>query len=379
MTIRLFLIIFINNYMSQNTTSTDRSNMFYWQVDRPFTPLETKEIFLDRYTYADEEEIKKAMVYGLTQYGLSESQAQIIEFNPPGKVLSSVNLIYSAKTASGLEVIIRVHPQQAKNGYFWVEKVATDLANQQGVPTYKTYFVDDSGSNFPFDYMIIEKLPGDTMQLLWPIDPELDRQLVSENGKYLALIHQIQTQKYGFFNNAVAKTEGKLMGIHNKWNEHIYAAFDKNIKFLLDNQVFSQDDCKKINQIFGRNEDLIKCDKPCLIHNDLADWNELAYQNHISGILDWDECFSGDPIMDFAAWSVFFPFERMKHLITGYQTMNPLPAGYMEKLHLYRLRYIVSKCVTRKTKILIAPNARYQEMLDFGLKILKEEFTWYGL
>jgi fructosamine-3-kinase len=362
-----------------NNNPTDRSQMFYWQVDRPFDPTQTKNIFLDRYDHFSENDAIPAVEYGLLQSGLTGDDVKVKSIKPPGKILSSVNVIYYVTLVSGKEVIIRIHPAETKNGYFWVESVASESARKFGVPAYKTYFIDDSKTKFPFDFMIIERMPGETMQLLWPIPPDLDKKLVGETGKYLAYIHQVKTEKFGFFDNQIAKNSKKLVGLHDKWTDHIYAAFDKNLQFLTDTKVITAEERRKIEKIFSSRNSIIECKSPRLIHNDIADWNQLTDQGHISGILDWDECFSGDPVMDFSAWSVFFPYERVNLLVKGYKEVSDLPEGYEEKLHLYRLRYIISKSVSRKTKIMVAPSETYQKMLDYAMKILAEEFTWYGV
>lgn len=360
------------------TDTTDRSNMFYWQVDRPFDAKQTKDIFLDRYSLFSIDDAQAAIEYGMKKAGFSSEDMQVATISPPEKVLSSVNIIYFATLKSGREVTIRIHPPGVKNGYFWVEKVATSTARTLGIPTYETYLIDDTREKFPFDYMITERLPGKTMQLYWPLKSDLEKILIEETGEFLAKIHSIKIQKYGFFDNKIAKEKDQLIGIHTSWKAHIFAAYEANLKFLIDNNVITTDDRKTIETIFSKHESDISCSSPSMIHNDLADWNQLSDGVHVTGILDWDECYSGDPVADFSAWSVFFPYSRMQHLINGYNRVSQLPDGYEEKLHLYRLRYIISKSVSRKMKTMITPNETYQNMLVYALKILHEEFSWFG-
>jgi aminoglycoside phosphotransferase (APT) family kinase protein len=365
--------------MNSPTDQSSRLGMFYWQVDRPFNARETKEVFLDRYAAISESEAIQAVEYGLSRAGFSQADSKVNNIRLPEKSFSSVNLIFFATLPGNREVIIRIHPRNIKNGYFWAERLAAKMARKQDVPVYETYYVNDSREIFPFDFMIIERLPGNNIKSLWPLDPNLEKNLLEQTGEYLAGIHQVKTVNYGFFNNGYAKTNEVLQGIYPKWTDHFLAAYEKNLKYLLDNQVITKDDWQKIVNIIGSHTDLVKCDSPRLIHNDLADWNELTDGINVTGILDWDECFSGDPVMDFAQWSVFFPYERMEHLIRGYQKVADLPEAYQEKLHLYRLRYIVSKSVSRHMKQVFAPNETYKSMLEYALKILKDEFVWYGL
>ena len=128
---------------------------------------------------------------------------------------------------------------------------------------------------------------------------------------------------------------------------------------------------KKIEKIFFDNDHFIKCDDPKLVHNDIADWNQLIENEKLTGIVDWDECYSGDPITDFSAWSVFFPFERMKHLKSGYKKISSLPDDFEEKLHLYRLRYIVSKMTLRTKKLMFEMKLISVNLPESYLKVLE--------
>jgi aminoglycoside phosphotransferase (APT) family kinase protein len=365
--------------MNLSIDPTNRQGMFYWQVDRPYDAKATKEIFLDRYVNINESEAKQATEYGLNQAGFNLSESNIISFKSPENTFSSVNLIFIATLSSGKEVIIRIHPRNITNGYYWVERLATREVKKLDIPVYETYYVSDNRKVFPFDFMIIERLPGNNIKSYWPLDQDIEKILLEQTGEYLAQIHQIKTINFGFFNNEYAKTNELLQGIQDKWIDHVFAAFDKNLDYLTKNNVVSNIDRLKIENIFSKQANLIKCDSPRLVHNDLADWNELTDGKDITGILDWDECFSGDPVMDFAQWSVFFPYERMEHLIRGYQKISDLPDGFTEKLHLYRLRYIVSKSVSRHMKQVFSPSDNYKSMLDYALKILQEEFVWFNV
>lgn len=248
-----------------------------------------------------------------------------------------------------------------------------------GVPTYKTYLIDDTRKIVDFDYMIIECLPGENQHREWPLDSERDKKLCEETGFYLAKIHSVKTKGFGFFQNTVAREKSQLIGYHIKWKNHIYAAFENNLKYLIKNKIISHDDRKKIDTIYTRHEDLLRYTDPRLIHNDVADWNQLCEGNHVTAILDWDECYSGDPVADFSAWSVFFPYERMEYLKKGYVKVSSLPMGFEEKLHLYRIRYIISKATLRTKRLLGNPTKQIQDMLDYAIKILHEEFKWYGI
>ena len=177
--------------------------MFYWQGDRPFDAKETKEIFLDRHATFNEVIAKAAITYGMIQAGKSIDNAQVIHIDPP-IVSGSVNIVCKAMVKDSTLVILRMHPPRIANGYFWSESFASKKAKEIGVPSYDTYFIDDTRSKFDFDYMIIECLQGKNMKKdLSPLPPELDKTLIEQTGYFAARINSINTVGYGFFDNVI--------------------------------------------------------------------------------------------------------------------------------------------------------------------------------
>ena len=136
--------------------------MFYWQVDRPFTDAEADQVFLHRFDTYDMSLAHAAIAHGMHMAGKSKQDAQVVSSDEI-RVFGSVNIVLKATLFDGTQVVYRQHPKEAKNGYFWVEKIVTDLVRTKGVPTYQTYYTDDSQQTFPFDYMIMECLVGENI------------------------------------------------------------------------------------------------------------------------------------------------------------------------------------------------------------------------
>lgn len=383
------IIKFINaqqleNDLKQLGVETDALNLssrkhsFYWQTDRKITELQIKRIFLNRHTFFDKENAIRAVEYGMQQAGKTKQQSKVINLIPPIKS-GSINSVVRAEIADGTKIIMRMHPNGLKNGYFWAEKEVADAASKSGVPTYKTYFIDDSKSLVPFDYMIISCLPGSNINGTSSFVAKTINDLIIDTGRLLALTHNVKTEKYGFFDNQIAKTKHKLVGIHNKWISHIFASFQDNLSYLQDNNIITYEERKSLENILEKNKSLINCNSPRLIHNDLADWNEMTDGKKITGFIDWDECFSGDPVCDFSAYSVFYDEARLKNLKKGYETVTKLPDDFEEKFHLYRLRYIISKMTLRTKRSVFDKGEYITTILAYSKKILKDEFKWYGI
>lgn len=354
------------------SSSTDRSDMFYWQGDRPFTFEETNEIFLNRFETFDEKLFIEMFNSAIQRSESIPNNLKVVELFEPIRT-GSVNINVKAKLSDGTIIHGRFHPKGIPNGYFYAEKCAIDLARKNNIPTCKVQYIDDSLEEYPFAYMVSTNVNGTIMKSIdFEKNKKLEKKLVIETGFYAGKINSIKVEKFGFFNNDIAKEENKLVGIHESFKKHFYASLENSMKYLLDAETISKETLGIIEEKIKSREDLLDIKQGYLIHNDIADWNEIVDEENekISGIMDWDECFSGDPVMELAAWNLFFGGERYNWYIDGYKAANgSLPEGYEEKISLYKLRYVIAKASMRRKKIM---QNGMKEKLDFALKSLEE-------
>jgi Ser/Thr protein kinase RdoA (MazF antagonist) len=168
-----------------------------------------------------------------------------------------------------------------------------------------------------------------------------------------------------------------LVGQYKEFSHHIFAALEEDLDFLVGADVFPETQKNKIIKIFEDNRHLMEVLTPSLIHNDVADWNEVSDGQHITGVVDWDECFSGDPVMDFAAYSLFYGEPRMTWFKEGYQEIAELPESFEEKFQLYKLRYLVSKLHLRKKRLMVYESETLKYLLTRGLEAMTEVFAYF--
>jgi len=356
---------------------SERTNMFYWQTNRKLTPQQTKEIFLSRHQTTNNRLVKVAVEHGLQQAGYSKKEVQVKSISPIIK-LGSVNTVVPITLADGKQVVIRMHPRHVRNGYFWVEAIATKLAKEAGVPTYTTITVDDSQSVVPFDFMIMTKESGSPIQEYAPLPTNLEKKLVTETGRLTALIHAVKVNGFGFFKNEIAHKYQKLTGQYKTFKQHIYAALDEDLDFLVVRKTMTEEQRSTIKRIFNSHESLLECTKGVLVHNDIADWNELTDGKHITGIMDWDECIGADPLMEFAAYSLFYGEPRLTWFKQGYQTVRQLENNE-DKFQLFKLRYLISKLHLRTKRSLVDRSPLMRQNIARGIVALREVFSYFRL
>lgn len=364
-----------------NKKTLDRSNMFYWQTDKPLTMQETSILFGDRYKTISDDQLIEILNRALYQ---NEQLKEIKAVSISGSEsldIGSVNLNRKFKLSNNINVIGRFHPKFLQNGYFNVEVTAANLVLNNKIRCAKPVIVQYSNSNSVqdnLDFILFEMIPGDNMKFHIAKNPDDEKMLVNAAGSLMANIHSINVDGYGFFDNKIAGERNVLIGIHDSYRDHCLAGLDSNLKTIVEGQYIDQKQANNISQLL-ESSDLIDCEQPVLIHNDLADWNIMLDDKNNCYAIDWDECHGGDPIADIACWSLFFPQNRLSMLIDGYKDVRELPYGYLDKLHIYKLRYVVSKNDFAPQKISYDQSDLMKGLIRSGLEALDAECSYFKL
>lgn len=362
------------DYSDINQRISDRSDCFYWQTDRKISAEEASMIWKDRHSAIANEELLEKINTNLIEDKLS----YIIPFDENAQTsLGNVNSIRVGVLESGKEVIIRCHPKGIRNGYFFVESLASKIALENGIPAYQTYCIHELENQSDISYQVIEKLAGDTIQFYLKEHPEKEEQLVIEMGKTMARLHKIKTNGFGPFDNEQAKN-GNLKGIHKTLKDSINAGLEENLERLVKYNILTKEVADKMKSLFEDNE-LFHSDVSVLIHNDFADWNLLTDGNTITGVLDWDECVAGNPIEEIACWSTFFDPERIKPFLKGYFSETLKYDNFDEMFQLMRLRYTISKMALRIKRYTYEQTPFLKSMIEKGEKHLEELINIFKL
>ena len=360
-----------------NRKSVDRSDMFYWQTDRPMTMQECAIIFGGRQN-VDNSDLKR-----YAQKALDETdnyKGLTIEKVEGGDkyTIGSVNVNRNFVLSDGREIVGRFHPVGIKNGYFSVEAAVTTIAFSKSVPVARPVAVHYAKNSGEMDFVLFEKVHGDNMKIWLNAHPEDEVKLVTDVGITMARINQIQVEGFGFFDNDLARDRGVLKGIHSTYKDHILAALPKNLDDIIKAGIIKQSQGDKITTLLhGTN--LADCDDPQLIHNDFADWNTLVSGGKVTAAIDWDETHAGDPIADIACWSLFFPKNRLELLLGGYKQISDLPENFEDKLHIYRLRFLVCKLALRHMKYQYTKTQMQKDLIVAGKEALVEESAYFDL
>ena len=350
---------------------TDRKRCFYWQTDRNLSSEDYVRIFLKRH------DVPKGELINILRYGITSiPNIKEIEIQDPDENVTrgNVNIVRKVRINDRSNVV-RMHPKEVKNGYFYVEKVAHDLAIQAGLPVATILEVHEAKSVDDMDFVLMSVLPGVTLDNYLLEDKTNEEELLCKAGTLMAQIHTIKVEGLGPFDNEIAKTKQKLVGLHANYHDFIWSGLEENLQRLISLGVINQVQAHNMHSVFEKTnyEPLYG---PRLIHNDMADWNLLTDGKEITGILDWDECHGGDPIADLACWSTFFDMPRYENFLKGYMSISTLPEDYEKRFHFYRLRYTISKMALRVKRYSVDRSEHVRSRIESGKVALREEMQW---
>ncbi len=170
------------------------------------------------------------------------------------------------------------------------------------------------------DYLLMTALPGTTMQSAGIAGAERAR-LRRELGGIVASLHEVTGTGFGYPQKGLVAT----------WSDAFLAMVDD---VLADAERFAVTLPRPAAQIWqlvlDRANLLNEVHSPRLIHFDLWDGNILVEDGRITGLVDGERAFWGDPVAEFVSLTLFSSLDE--ELLAGYGA-----AVDGERLSLYRI------------------------------------------
>lgn len=167
------------------------------------------------------------------------------------------------------------------------------------IPVQNIYRIDHDKWIGNREYIIYRYINGRTISQYIKEGNKINQSIAASVAHNLGQIHNIKFKKMGSLDNNL-NIKDEL--------EHIAELYDKyindNVKMRLGN-----DNIDKIKQIISRYEKtLLKLENDSrLIHGDFQGTNIIINNDLVSGIIDWEFCMAGSPLMDIGQ---FFRYEE---------------------------------------------------------------------
>lgn len=236
------------------------------------------------------------------------------------------------------ELVVRIdHRLSEGESRFRAEKIAYDALAKTSIPVPEVLVLDTTRTLIPYDYMVMNKLPGTPLIDAWDDLSTNQKQVVAYNaGAYLARLHTISFDHFGELKNLGLKSFG---GFYEHVNDY-YKRFQHQAQHY---DAFSAVHHEQMMTLMESCKPLLNLPKAYLVHSDYQLENLLVHQGEISGVIDFEWAMSGDPTWDFIAEDKWVDqcIGSREMIYAGYRSLRPLDPAHDQKLRLYKaLMYI---------------------------------------
>jgi len=196
--------------------------------------------------------------------------------------------------------VVRISYNKKDTSDLAKELAVMEECGKHGIPIPIIYAFDIQKTDYPFDYMIMEKLKGVPLKTLLDTLPVKEKTLIAEKvGELLANIHSITLGDFGDFTKNGIKIKEEFSfrksvdapKIH-AWTRKMLEDIFIDLSGLVTLDIINAGECSKIIDYMQKNKSLLLTAEPVLIHNDFhADHiiiDKIDGEWVISGIVDFE-------------------------------------------------------------------------------------------
>ncbi len=143
-------------------------------------------------------------------------------------------------------------------------------------------------------------------------DPILLSTLLPRAASLLREIHTVQFEGYGNFQHV----DGHISGQKETWDDFLQKR-KPNLEYLMSQDLIREDTQRMFEESYARLRALTHVPHS-LLHNDYHPEHVFSDGENITGVIDWESAFIGDPYYDLAVSVYFLDDERREAFLGGY-------------------------------------------------------------
>ena len=215
------------------------------------------------------------------------------------------------------------------------ERWAYEMLSGSDVPVSRVLALDTTRHLSPYDYLILTKMPGETVRTSAAALPPATRYAIGYSaGQHLATLHNHVFDQFGLLYEILAGTS------QPDWAGYVAGHFRYYQGQVQALGILTADRLGRIEALLARMQPLLAAvQQGVFIHGDYHFRNMLQQDGKLSAVLDFDWASSGDPSWDFRIDDSIesdIPGSR-EALYAGYTSRRPLLSGHWERVSLYRI------------------------------------------
>jgi aminoglycoside phosphotransferase (APT) family kinase protein len=244
--------------------------------------------------------------------------------HPPGTVQSCTrlgdahyNIAYRVRLADGTGLVLKIAPDPAAPALAYERDIMRTEAlfyrtAAGAVPVPAVVRADFTRRLIGSDYLLMTELPGANWaaQRERIVGADRDR-LRTELGAVTAALHGITGTSFGYPQDEPAPT----------WRAAFTGMLDALFADALRFDVPLPESTRRVRSAMARHLYLLDdVATPALVHFDLWAGNILVHDGRLTGVVDGERAFWGDPLAELASVSLFGDVEQDAAFVAGYRS-----------------------------------------------------------
>lgn len=249
-------------------------------------------------------------------------------------VLGVDNEVYDVTTAGNHRLIVRISHKE--NHRFEAERWALHTARFAGVPTPHVLLVEQAEyDGIPVMFCIEEKVPGKPLDMLLKegVTSDLSK-AIDQIGEVLGKLHSVRVDGFGYL-----QPDGK--GSQTSFAEIMLDANERQAELYEAASLWNVP-AQKITaglELLNAHRELYEFHTPVLVHGDFGPRHIFAEGDHISGVIDMQDCSGNHPVFDFVNWDAYWSeLVPTSKLLASYGNPNVCTESFETLFHLVLLR-----------------------------------------
>ncbi len=243
------------------------------------------------------------------------------------------NEVYVASLPSGDELIVRASRRGAACR-FESERWAVSAAASVGVPVPTILLVERTSDEAGELALCVERrLAGHGISEV--DDPVERRRLTALAGEVTARLHTIEMTACGW-----VRPDGTAPA--PSWERVMHLGASPDELDALCAQASEHDISpvwvRAAADELDRHDELLAPITPRLLHGDLSPNHVLTDGEQITGLLDFEQAFAGDPAFELVRWDYFYEMAPVAWFLEGYERVSDLGPDAALRIRLGRLR-----------------------------------------
>lgn len=249
-------------------------------------------------------------------------------------ILGQDNEVYDLTTIGDHQLIVRISRKEKHR--FEEERWALNAARLAGVPTPHVLLVEQAAyDDATIMFCIEKKVPGRPLDVLLKQGITSDvSKAIGQIGEILSKLHSVKIDGFGYLQSDAKGQQTSFAEIMLMANEREAELYEAASRWNVPIQKIATG-----LEMLDMHRELYEFHTPILVHGDFGPQHILVDGDHISGVIDMQDCSGNHPVIDFVNWDAYYrKFVPTSKIVASYNNKRLFSGNYETLFHLVLLR-----------------------------------------